>query len=334
VWNAGIENLTTEYGDDGNVRFYGCAYCWAENLESRLWLGIGIQITGSLRVQLEGVYVHDGVWPVPGGGGYAISLDWWSSEALIENSISAVANKVIVARSSGTGSVVGYNYMDDGLISGQESWQEIGLNGSHMVGSHHMLFEGNYSFNMDSDKTHGNSIYHTFFRNYATGYRRKFTNALNNTVVDDLNNRPGGNGPLRAAGAMAYSYWMSYIGNVLGTPGHTNGWIYTSGSMGSPGIFMLGWDDAPPYPSDPNVALTAIRDGNYDYLTNSVSWADGNIGRTLPSSLYLANRPPFFDAAPGYTWPWVSPGGPQQLYTLPAKARYDAGTPFTQPPTQ
>jgi hypothetical protein len=31
------------------------------------------------------------------------------------------------------------------------------------------------------------------------------------------------------------------------------------------------------------------------------------------------------------TWPWVNPTGSPQLYTLPAKARYDAGTPFTQP---
>jgi hypothetical protein len=33
---------------------------------------------------------------------------------------------------------------------------EIGVNGSHMSGSHHMLFEGNDTFNMDSDNTHGN----------------------------------------------------------------------------------------------------------------------------------------------------------------------------------
>src|SRR4051794_40514362 len=47
----------------------------------------------------------------------------------------------MVVRSSGAGSVVAHNYMDDGFISWQENWQEIGLNGSHMVGSHHMLFE-------------------------------------------------------------------------------------------------------------------------------------------------------------------------------------------------
>ena len=125
-------------------------------------------------------YVHNAVWPVNGGGGYAISISQGSSEALIENGISVLANKVMVARSSGAGSVVAYNYMDDGYINGSDAWVEVGVNGSHMVGSHHMLFEGNYSFNTDSDQTHGNSIYHTYFRNYLSGYRKPFT-ALDGT---------------------------------------------------------------------------------------------------------------------------------------------------------
>ena len=93
--------------------------------------------------------------PSPAAPGYAISLSGGSSEVLIENNISVKANKVMVARSSGTCSVVGYNYMDDGYIATTEAWLEIGLNASHMVGSHHVLFEGNQSFNMDSDNTHG-----------------------------------------------------------------------------------------------------------------------------------------------------------------------------------
>ncbi len=78
-------------------------------------------------------------------------------------------------------------------------------------------------------------------------------------------------------------------------------------------------------------AATALRHGNFDYLTNSVSW-DPNISeRALPSSLYLTQKPAFFDAGRGYTWPWVDPTGATPLHTLPAKARFDANTPFTQP---
>lgn len=330
--DAGIEDMSLSGGDDGNLRFDWAAYSWAKNVESSGWLNEGIAIDSSFRIQLEKFYVHDPVWPVPGGGGYAISLSRGSSEVLIENGISIRANKVMVARSCGAGSVVAYNYMDDGYISGQEHWQEIGLNASHMVGSHHVLFEGNYTFNMDSDDTHGNSIYLTFFRNYATGYRRAFHNTLNhNILVDDINSEPGRNGPLRAAGAMAYSYWMSWIGNVLGTPGHTSGWTYAGGPPGTARIFMLGWDGTPPYPTDTRVSKTAIRHGNYDYLRKRVEW-DPSIGNhTLPGSLYLNGKPPFFNAGHGYAWPWVDPTGSPQLYTLPAKVRYDAGTPFAQP---
>jgi hypothetical protein len=86
-----------------------------------------------------------------------------SSEALIENNIMTDANKVMVFRSSGTGSVVGYNYTDDGWIWSTQGWIEVVINVSHMAGPHHMLL-GNYSFNADSDNAHGNSIYLTFFR--------------------------------------------------------------------------------------------------------------------------------------------------------------------------
>ncbi len=331
--NAGVEELAVSGGDNGNIRFESAAYSWAKNIDSSLWLNEGFAIDASFRVQLEGVYSHKAVWPVPGGGGYAISFAFGSSEVLIENSISVLANKVMVARASGAGSVIAYNYMDDGFIKGSDGWQEIGLNASHLVGPHHVLFEGNQSFNIDSDQTHGNSIYMAFFRNYTTGYRARMTDYLNNTVIDDANNQPGGNGLLRAAGAHAFAYWFSFVGNVLGLPGHTSGLVYDGigGHNAFPpnGIWALGWVDISPQGYDPNVATTAIRHGNYDFVTNSVHW-DPNISQTLPNSLYLTGKPAFFTNNSS-VWPWVNPTGSPQVSTLPAKARYDAGTPFTQP---
>ena len=47
--------------------------------------------------------------------------------------------------------MVGYNYMDMGYINTYPGWIDVGLNASHMVGSHHVLFAGNYAFNADSD---------------------------------------------------------------------------------------------------------------------------------------------------------------------------------------
>jgi hypothetical protein len=165
VTNAGVENLSTYGGADGEVRFETAAYSWAKNIEVTQWLGEGIALKNSFGVEIRDSYIHTGSWPVPGGGGYALSFAWASSEALIENNILIDANKLMVFRSSGAGSVVAYNYTDDGWIYGTDGWVEVGLNASHMAGTHHVLFEGNYGFNADSDYTHGNAIYVTFFRN-------------------------------------------------------------------------------------------------------------------------------------------------------------------------
>lgn len=246
--NAGIKQMTVESGDDDNIDFNSCAYCWAYSVESTLWLGAGFGINNSFRVELNEFYAHEPVWPVPGGGAYNISLANGSSEILIWNGISVLTNKVMVGRSAGAGSVAAYNYMDMGFISGADGWQEIGLNNSHMVGSHHMLFEGNYSFNMDSDETHGNAIYNTFFRNHTTGFRAKFTDYLNHEVVDDINQRST-NGPLRAASPHAYSYGNAIIGNVFGVRGRMGGFVY--GDQVFPNgdwpeqILMMGWCDLP-----------------------------------------------------------------------------------------
>jgi len=327
---AGLEQLTVEHGDDDNIAFTWCANCWASNVESTLWLGAGFRISNSFRVELNEFYVHKPVWPVPGGGGYNISLANGSSEILVWNGISVLGNKVMVGRSSDAGSVTAYNYMDMGFIGGNRAWQEAGLNNSHMVGSHHMLFEGNYAFNIDSDQTHGNAIYNTFFRNYTTGFRAKFKDYLGNAIVDDIHQQ-NTNGPLRTASAHAYSYWNNFVGNVFGVPRRMNSFIYgdevlSNGDWPSQ-ILMMGWDDQPNQVYDPNVIATNLVDGNYDYKTRSVHWASSDTKHKLPQSFFLTEAPTFFA---GFTWPWVDSTGPTKFATLPAKARYDAGTPFAR----
>jgi len=315
VRGAGVEDLKLQGGDDGQLRFTRASYSWSARLEHTGWLGEGIAVDASFRVEVRDSYVHTPVCMTPGGGSYNLSLSAGTAEVLIENNISVDADKVMVARAAGAGSVVGYNYMDDGHIDYAPDWVEIGLNASHMVGPHHVLFEGNYGFNWDSDKTHGNSTFHTVFRNHLSGRRR---------------NWPAG-GPNRCAGAGYYSYGMSFVGNVLGLPGRMAGWVYEAADASADAVWLLGWDDWAPYPMDPGVRATALRHGNYDYLTSAVAWDPALAVRDLPPSLYRKSRPPFFDAGRGYAWPWVDPVAPERLFTLPAKARYDAGTPFTQP---
>ena len=319
---AGVERLKAVGGSDGAIRFESAAYSWARNVEVTQWLGEGFSATRSFRVEIRDSWVHDGVWSEPGGAGYALSLSVGSAELLFENNISMMANKVMVARCAGAGSVVGYNYVDDGFIMLTEGWIEAGLNASHMVGPHHVLFEGNDGFNFESDKTHGSSSYHTVFRNALRCWRRPFVNPRTGHTVDDA---ASSNGPKRCIGSCAYSYWMSFVGNVLGTKDQMSGFTYDSigsRSMTRNSVWLLGWDEVAPYAYDPAVAATAIRDGNWDWLQAKQSWHNAP-PLPLPDSLYLPGKPAFFGASP---WPWVDPAT-GTLKTLPARARYDAGTP-------
>ncbi len=318
VRNAGLEDLKVYGGGDGAIRFESAAYSWVKGVENTVWMGEGVAIDKSFRCELRDSYIHDAANSVPGGGAYAISLGDGSAEILIENNIVMKANKMMVARSSGAASVVGYNYADDGFIAYDLNWQEVGINGSHMVGPHHMLFEGNQSFNYDSDNTHGSSIYHTVFRNHLMGFRRSF---------------PGlGNG--RAAGLGYGSWWHSFVGNVLGISGQMAGWVdQDPGDAPGPSpwgnaecIWRLGYDPIHwEQKVDTKVRDTVLREGNFDYVTNLVHWDTS--AQPLPDSLYLASKPAFFGSL---TWPWVNPLGTTHLYTLPARARFDGGVPIPQ----
>jgi Pectate lyase superfamily protein len=311
VRDVGIEDLKLIGGSDGNIRLECVAYSWIRNTENTVWIGTGVGVNSAFRVEVRDSYLHDAALSVPGGIAYAISLASGSSEVLVENNIILKANKMIVARSSGAGSVVGYNYMDDGFIDYVKDWNEVGLNASHMVGSHHVLMEGNEAFNYDSDNEHGGSIYMTIFRNHLVGFRR---------TIPGLSNA-------RAAGLNFGSWWHAFIGNVLGVDGQMQGWVYeqlgthsdpTDPFGGPRSIWKLGyqngiWDQA----ADPKVLSTVLRDGNFDYVTREVRW--DRTAQTLPPSLYLTSRPQFFGNNP---WPWVDPTGAIQVGVLPATQRY------------
>ena len=312
VRGAGVEDLSLAGGGDGSVRFEAAAYSWLKNVDNTLWVGEGVGLNHSFRVEIRDSSLRDGAWPQPGGGGYAISLAWGSSEILIENNVVRNVNKVLVARSSGAGSVVGYNFMDNGYILNTPDWVEVGLNASHMVGSHHVLFEGNASFNYDSDNTHGNAIAMTVFRNHLIGRRGSLAGMVN----------------ARGAGLMFGSWWHTFIGNVIGEAGRMDGWIYedpgdgthghTTSRWGSrPTVWKLGydpgqWDQLP----DPKVRATVVRDGNFDFVSGQVRW--DRAAQPLPASLYLTAKPAFFGDHP---WPWVDPLGEARVGVLPAMLR-------------
>jgi hypothetical protein len=332
---AGIEKLSVLYGDADAIDVANCAYCWAKNIENSVWLGRGIDIMSAFRFELDEFYSHDAYDPQPTSGAYAIGLDWASSEILIQDSISVKTNKVIVARAGGAGSVVAYNYTDMSLIDYAETWQEIGLNASHYIGPHHLLFEGNYGSNADGDFTHGNSTNITFLRNWLRGVRHPFVNSwvcgASCSTGHTVNDYAQGNGPARTVGPQSYHYWYTFIGNVLGAQGLMSGWKYQCDLTNDQCIWAPGWGESNAsgvWGTDPQVTSSSfpghmIRDGNRDWVTSSQHWDD--MPATIPNSFYLSSKPAFFGSN---TWPWVDPTtGSTPADGLPAKARYDAGTP-------
>ena len=241
-----------------------------------------------------------------------------------------------------------YNYMDDGYICcnstspsiGADRWQEIGLNNfTWLAGT--TCVRGPLGLYMDSDATHGNAIYSTYFRNWSTEYRSRFTNPFDGATIDDINALQARRKPTASRGSYNLHVLAFLYRQCPRDPGAMSGWVYHARDFTRhAAVFLLGYTDDQRYPhrthdlkadftfsSPPG---TTIAHGNYDFLNNAISWDPNNDDHALPNSLYLTQKPAFFIAGSGYAWPWGSAGSPQ-LYTLPAKARYDAGTPFAQP---
>lgn len=359
---AGIENMTINRTIGGAVNFEFCAYCWVLNVECNYWIAGCVNFTYTARTVVRHSYLHNGIDLQNNGNEYPLGISVASSENLVEDNIITFGGKGMVGRAAPS-NVVAYNYMDKTmymqLVIGNY-WNDMGANGTHFGGSHHFLFEGNWATNCDGDETHGNAIDHVFFRNQCNGMRTTFVDPSSSQTVNDCNgigfatpgNTPQAPGPLRAAGPMAFNYWYAFVGNVLGFSGIQScvgGAFVYNGTTGSSNtnraIWISGWTggewgnllDANLKVATPTSFLW--RNGNYDYVNASiVDWQAGST-HTLPNSMYSAARPAWWPSgATTYPWPWIDSTASPPVKTnsasgsgLPAKARFDAGTPFVQP---
>lgn len=385
VQKASIENLTITGSVNNPINMMFCAYCWIKNVETSFWIG-GVVINNSARAEINQVYFHDCVQCENNGNEYPFAFDGGTTESLFTNSISQLGGKGMVGRACGGGNVTSYNYFDREFYEAGSignSWIDMSVNGSHYVGCHHMLLEGNWGNNCDNDNTHGNEVYHTFHRNWCTGLRSDFTDPSFSTAtsvtfntaqqavsdVSGIGFQNGGSPPfpaapgqLHPAGAMATDYWMGFVANVLGSPGVTcvtgctqTGWQYQHNGQQTKTVWMLGWVGGGT--NDPNLTGAGgaavscngsnppgcsylFRHANYDIVNAGIADYQTGFTHTLVNSFYLSAAPSFFGpgASCTYSWPWVDPqsGTPIKSNScsgsgLPAKARYDAGTPFVQP---
>jgi hypothetical protein len=323
VKDSGVEDLYAYGGGSNGMLMWDCAYCWVKHVEDTWDSGAAVEVGQCLGCVVRDSYFHDSQSGLhSGGSSYGIALDWYASDSLIENNIVIRFDKVDVMRSAGGGNVFGYNYMDDGQDLGGQ-WSEDELESSHMTTPHYALFEGNEAPNADTSDTWGNAVYMTYFRNDLTGENRDYPGVL----------------PIRAAGLTQYDWWFSFVGNVLGTAGDHNMTRYedTANKDWTGDEWLICYQKDDNVPDGGKCLSTVLRDGNFDYVTGKVHWYGiGGSGAsngltppavsTLPASLYLSGKPGFFGSTP---WPWVdgSDAASPVPGKLPARARYDAGTP-------
>jgi hypothetical protein len=233
IENAGVENLSLLRAPNGGIRIQFCVYCWVKNVEVGNWYNGGISIDYSARVEINAVYIHHCWHSVNSGGEYPIALDQASTEILITNSIINFAGKGMVARAGGAGSVVSYNYVDDTMydqLSGIGNyWVDMGVNASHFAGPHHVLFEGNWGNNLDSDNTHGNAVYITFFRNHSTALRTAFNDPSipGTPLVDDYGGTGYSSGNNAVGGISGTTLTLSSVSGAIYVGSYLTG--YTSG---------------------------------------------------------------------------------------------------------
>jgi hypothetical protein len=320
VTSAGLEDIHVSGGSGGQGNIWiHAAHSWVKNVESDLSDGPSVKLEGAFQSTVRDSYLHRSQWAYTGGGGYGLVMSKYASDNLIENNIVWNFNKVMVMQATGGGNVIGYNYMEDGWNQSDPGWFESGLNASHMTTAHYELFEGNQAFGFDADDIWGGSAYISVLRNHLTGFRR----SLPPLSLTDAANRV-------AAQIGVGHWWYSFIGNVLGSEGQVpsphSGFAYEDIEPWSNDPVPMwrlgrgeGWG-----PTDPKVVSTTLRDGNYDYVTDSVKW--DRTPQPIPNSLYLTSKPAFFGNKP---WPWVDPTGATKLHTLPARTRFDAGA-FTR----
>lgn len=336
---AGVENLSITRPGSIGVAFLFCTGCWAKNVEVGNWATSGITFQYSSRSEATNSYIHHCSDCENNGQEYSLWIANASTDILVDDNNIMFGGKGMVGRAAGAGSVVAYNYFGPTFYmqaSIGDAWVEMTINGSHYAGAHGILFEGNYGNTCDNDNTHGNALYHTYFRNNCSGIRDTFVDPSNGKTVNDSIGQgwggvTGGNGPgvatptglMRAGGAMAYDYWMAFAGNVMGTSGVTtsgNGWSYCINAETGPGatdkgMWALGWVGGGFTATDSNLncqAATpfAFRNGNYDYVNGAIVDNAAGFSQAFPNSFYLpssgASKPAFFSAGTcTYPWPWV-----------------------------
>ena len=243
-----------------------------------------------------------------------------SSDNLIENNIfEKVTDSTPNQNGGAAGNVIGYNYTVSTRYTAASGWFQAS-DYEHASGNDFWLREGNQGLGFVSDNVHGTHHFTTLFRNFYTGTQAT-CNGVPCSAQTDAIQLYGG------------SRYFNVVGNVLGTTGTHNRYesIPPSGTNGNTAIYTLGWTGNGGSTDtnitgfcldfactsrgnrDPLTALTLMRWGNWDVISNATRFVAGEVpsglslyanplpaSNALPASFYLASRPVWWSGAIPY----------------------------------
>ncbi len=312
---CGLEDMTIEAAPSVTggdlVRLYTALYCWVKNVETVNVADRHVHFYWNCYgCEVRGTYVH-GAKYFDGSRGYGISLAGGVYDSLIEDNILYYLHCPIIIDSGGAGNVIGYNYMER-TQHVQPNWfiYHMGTHGSHPFMN---LFEGNVCGKVDTDSYWGSGSHNVFFRNRITRENP------GQPVVSDI----------AAVIVEALNYYISFVGNILGTPGCQGPveQIPLTNTYMNPVLWKIGYaGSAIGNPTDLKVAQTLIRTGNWECPTNAVQWDPNISDRNIPDSLYLKSTPSWFGIL---TWPPFTPEragfDPSNPNKIPAQVRFENG---------
>jgi hypothetical protein len=332
--SAGVEDLSIDAKDSSNVGFEidisACNGCWVSGVTMKDYFNWGLGEGWSVHGQFQNNYVYNG----DGTGSDPYGMRFYTTaDNLIVNNIYHHIRASVVFDEPDVGTVLAYNYSVNQWTGSDAMFLAFW---PHSAGDDYELFEGNVSNGIVMDSSHGGHLNETMYRNFNTGWESCANGNCGSDPTKDFGTTP-----------TSWPYAMRYgnvIGNVSGTPGfHT---VYAGSSFGGCSenqcaIYNLGEVNSavtPPIPSDPLVASTMLRWGNWDTVTGDTrfcggstdtGWSSTCAGKSevptaapvypntvptkgdtaagqdpLPASLYYVNKPLWFGSAP---WPAIGP---------------------------
>ncbi|HEY2408360.1 MAG TPA: hypothetical protein VGI10_20275 [Polyangiaceae bacterium] len=318
---AGVENLALQGGTNpgydgqaaGGIDMSNAAYCWVKDVQTDGTIGgMHVAMTGTYRSVVRDSNFHHSANYGFGADCYGIVLRCGAADNLVENNIARYMNKPILFSVSGGGNVVGYNYADNSWAT-PAAWQEVNID-EHCSFPHMELVEGNYAPHMGLTATHGNAGYVSYFRNYSSGQFAP-------PAVANSTDMQTGN--MLALQLDVGDLDVTVVGNVFGSSAANDlgtapvSSVYISTDSNTAGIYSFG-----PAGKAEVAYTTLFWQANYDTVTPGVVFNPAVTQKTLPPSLYLAEKPAWWPA--GNAFPWAGSDLTPRVGTLPAKARSDA----------